>query len=277
MTTARAGLIGGSRGVQFFVDESFQQVAGRRVGALGCMAIPTGNYNRFCGAVFSIKREILGVENLSERELKGSNCFSRSLFRLRNSGTEPDYFKVMDQILTALARNGAIVFARWTDQPELLSLRNTRQDELTIPYQQLIRDFAYAQRIHGGGPRGAINLDQLGFKEDLHAACTIQNYIARSDTHSYLQSKLLQIPNYTHSAVSPGLQMADLIAFLAAQQTAPEERPELAEWWDQFAALSIDPPGTSRSGGKLRPSIGSFTSSPPSSASEVGPATPEGV
>jgi hypothetical protein len=56
-------------------------------------------------------------------------------------------------------------------------------------------------------------------------------------TGRYLRSHLLQIPNYTHSAVSPGLQVADLVAHLAAHQTDPTDRPELTRWWDRFAPL----------------------------------------
>jgi hypothetical protein len=85
--------------------------------------------------------------------------------------------------------------------------------------------------------RGSIFLDQLGHREDKHAACVLQNYIARSDQRIFLQRNLIQVPHYTHSAVSPGLQVADLVAYLAAQQAAPQHRPELGVWWAKFAAL----------------------------------------
>jgi hypothetical protein len=42
----------------------------------------------------------------------------------------------------------------------------------------------------------------------------------------------LQVPHFTRSAVSPGLQIADLIAYLAGQQVDPANRPELAPYWE---------------------------------------------
>jgi len=63
----------------FFIDESWQEIGGHEVGALGGVAIPEPEYNSFCREVFAIKRDELGARELSDCELKGNSCFARAL------------------------------------------------------------------------------------------------------------------------------------------------------------------------------------------------------
>lgn len=108
--------------------------------------------------------------------------------------------------------------------------------------------FAHLVRFKSRGHLGALFLDQLGHAEDMHAACTISNYLSRPKGSAWLRSYLLQVPHYTHSAVSPGLQAADLVAYLMAQQANSDQRPELKPWWDRFNALAWYQHGRTGSG-----------------------------
>lgn len=223
----------------FFVDESFQTVGGKPVGSLGAVGIPAENYNHFCGWVFKAKRELLGAQELADCELKGNSCFARAVFTREDAGKPSSLLAAVDRVLDGLKHNKAVVFALWTEQPSLLSLRNTTSTALTGPYTSLLHQFAGVVQQTVTGQRGTVYLDQLGHREDKHSACTIQNFIARTDSRVYLQRNLIQVPHYTHSAVSPGLQVADLVAYLAAHQTNPTERPELGSWWAKFTELAL--------------------------------------
>lgn len=240
----------------FFVDESFQTLGDRKVGALGAVAIPDGRYNHFCGWVFKTKRDHLGAAELLDCELKANTCFAKAAFtRQSQPGKESSLLTSVDSVLGGLRKDGAVVFAVWTDQPALLSLRNTNSTYLTQPYVMLLKTFAHFVQSQKTQERGAIFLDQLGHREDKHAACVLQNYIARSDDRMFLQRNLLQVPHYTHSAVSPGLQIADLVAYLGAQQMNPNHRPELAGWWAKFAVLGRYEYGAKNAAGKRRERI----------------------
>jgi hypothetical protein len=81
--------------------------------------------------------------------------------------------------------------------------------------------------------------DQVDHKQDRRAACAIQNWMTRSSYRHMLPRRFLQVPYFTHSALSPGLQSADLVAYLAAQQADPMFRPELGAWWDTFSELAM--------------------------------------
>lgn len=91
----------------------------------------------------------------------------------------------------------------------------------------------------------------------MHAACAIANYLARPKASRWISSYLLQVPHYTHSAVSPGLQAADLVAYLAARQVDTSVRPELKPWWDRFNELAWYQHGRTGSGApRLRKTTG---------------------
>lgn len=222
-----------------FVDESFQTIAGKKVGALGAVAIPTEHYNRFCAYVFKAKRERLGATELLEAELKATDFFSKSVFRDRDRGGRAGQRLVtIDDALRVLGELGGVTFAVWTDKPEVLSLRASDMHKLTEPYIALLtRVMGYVESRQGDG-RALLFFDQLGHQQDRRAACSIQNYLVRTDGRNRLRKSFIQIPHFTHSVVSPGLQMADLMAYLAARQAHPVERPELGEYWTKFAALA---------------------------------------
>jgi hypothetical protein len=60
----------------FFVDETWQKVGDRPVGALGAVALPQESYNDFCSAIYGMKKAVLGAEELMQSELKGQTCFA---------------------------------------------------------------------------------------------------------------------------------------------------------------------------------------------------------
>lgn len=69
----------------FFIDESWQNIGGQEIGALGGVGIPEPLYNHFCREVFAFKRDVLGAEELKDSELRGTSCFAKSAFRKREA------------------------------------------------------------------------------------------------------------------------------------------------------------------------------------------------
>lgn len=79
-----------SRFVLFFIDETWQEIGGEQVAALGAVAIKQGSYNAFCREVFAIKKNVLGATELGDSELKGAKCFAKRTFRRREEkGSRP--------------------------------------------------------------------------------------------------------------------------------------------------------------------------------------------
>ena len=63
----------------FFVDESWQTIGGVDVGALGAVAFPQSGYNAFCREFFSMKRDVLGAQELNHSEIRGQHAFREVL------------------------------------------------------------------------------------------------------------------------------------------------------------------------------------------------------
>ena len=212
----------------FFVDESWQTISGREIGALGGVGIPERRYNDFCREVFAFKRDVLGAKELSDCELKGSSCFAKSAFRHKESNGFSKLLDSADKMFKALDRYGAKVFAIWTSDPEMSLLKNAKTTAVSTPYKQLLFDMRAYIRNEAASRRGSINFDQRHATDDQATACAISNYLFK--TRGDWSSRFVQIPNFTVSAVSPGLQAADLMIYLAPHLADPSHRPELVPY-----------------------------------------------
>lgn len=92
-------------------------------------------------------------------------------------------------------------------------------------------------RASGAHRQGLLFFDHRGRSEDLNAAVAIQNFIVRIGAE--WPQLFMQVPHFTPSVVSPGLQAADLVAYLAAQQHNPEFRPELKDYWKRVRSIAF--------------------------------------
>lgn len=134
-------------GLLFFIDETWQEIEGRNVAALGGVAISQRGYNAFCREVFALKRDVLGAVELRDAELKGKKCFANRVFRRQREGHRTRLLEAADGLFGLLGRHHARTFVTWTTDPELISLRSTHTTQLSKAYiQQLFGFRAYMQR-----------------------------------------------------------------------------------------------------------------------------------
>lgn len=233
-----------------FVDETWQEVGGVKIGALGAVMIKSAGYNQFAKEVFAMKRRILGAEELSEKELKGKNCFSKNIFKRRADGRSTAWLDAAEKLLRTLKNFDARIAVVWTNNPDLLTLRQPDTVSLTKPYSELLTlGRAYMVR-EAKSKLASLNFDQRAVKEDSATACAITNYIYRAAP--LFQETFTAVPNFTVSAASPGLQAADLVAYLGAFYSDRTARPELDPYLDQLTAMRYE---WRRSNGKKRHTV----------------------
>lgn len=228
-----------------FIDETWQTVSNRRVGALGAVAIAQDRYNDFCGSFYAMKRDVLGASELMHSEIKGQTCFARAAFKRQQLHGDSHWLETADRLVGILAACQAKIFVTWTTNPELLQLRNPRPAQVSKPYKQLLFDLRALMERQAPGRLAVLNFDLRGTREDEATAAAIQNYLVR--TRDGWQNYFLCIPNFTVSSVSPGLQSADFVAFLGAR-LGRNDRPELAPYIARVRGLAYEfvPPGRSR-------------------------------
>jgi len=218
----------------FFVDETWQAIAGRDVAALGGVAIRQSSYNAFCREVFAMKKNILGAVELRDAELKGKKCFANRAFR-RRAERRSRLLDAADELFDILQKYGARTFVIWTVDPGLISLRSAQTTELSKAYKGLLYDFRAHMKGAAANRLGALNFDQRDLGSDEAATCAVQNFLVR--TRGDWDRHLLTVPSFTVSAVSPGLQAADLVAYLGAHEVDPSARPELEPYLEKVRAL----------------------------------------
>jgi hypothetical protein len=214
----------------FFIDETWQEVGSQEIGAMAAVAIPRNRYNAFCREIWQIKQNVLGANQLSDCEIKGNSCFAKSAFRRREYTGHSSLLQAAEETISAISKYRGCVFAIWTDDEQYLLLKNPNPSDLSPPYRDLLHDFKRRMELAPSSTqKGLLFFDHRGKREDLGAACAIQNFISRvGDDWPRL---FIQTPHFTPSAVSPGIQAADLIAYLAAHRHDTSVRPELQPYW----------------------------------------------
>jgi hypothetical protein len=217
-----------SAAMLFFVDESWQTIGTQDVGSLGAMALPQIAYNRFCREFFGMKRRILGAQELRDSEIRGQHAFSKSAFKRQELHSDSHWLAAIDALFRLLQRYDARTFVIWTKNPEYSTLRTSLTTNLSKPYKQLLFDFRAFMEREGRGRLGSLNFDQRGLREDAAVGTAVANFLVR--TNAGWDKYFVQIPNFTVSAVSPGLQAADVVAHLGAHLADPRVRPELGAY-----------------------------------------------
>jgi Protein of unknown function (DUF3800) len=226
-----------------FIDESWQTINGVKVAALGAVAIRASAYNKLSTAFFAMKQRLLEAEELSDKEIKGNINLAPAPFRRRAEQGSSHRLDAVDETFAILKSFRASAFAVWTTEEDHLPLRNKASTTLAAPYEEMLHDLRRMMRgvSASGGRKAMLFFDQRGHSEDLAMACAVQNYIMR--THYSWRKHFLQVPHFTRSAVSPGLQAADLVAYLAGRQVDPTSRPELTPYWEKVSRLGYVHPG----------------------------------
>jgi hypothetical protein len=227
----------------FFIDETWQVVSGRKTGALGAVAIPQDGYNAFCNAIYGMKRTVLGANELMHSELKGQHCFTKAAFKRQELHGDSHWLKAADRFFEILAIHHARVFVIWTSNPDLLTLRHPNTSAVSKPYKQLLFDFRALMENEVPGRLGSLTFDLRGTRADEATAGAMQNYMVR--TRGGWERHFICVPNFTVSSVSPGLQAADMVAYLGARLGTrrsrghqADERPELKCYIDRMLGLT---------------------------------------
>jgi hypothetical protein len=222
--------------VLVFIDETWQKIGTRDVGALGAVAIPQSAYDGFCREVFAWKSRILGAVELNDKELKGTNLFAKAAFRREALHGDSTMLAAAREVFGSLRKYRANAFVVWTHDPSLLTLRNPSTTSLSDPYKALLYDLRGFLRAGPTRQVCSLNFDQRTVREDEGTACAVQNLLVRSSGD--WRRRFMHVPNFTVSSVSPGLQSADVITYLGPFFSDEAVRPELHPYLEQLRQLA---------------------------------------
>jgi hypothetical protein len=143
-----------------------------------------------------------------------------------------------DKMLKAIKRHQGKVFLIWTSHSTYSLLNNPHPEELSEPYRQLLLDMRALMRKQSPRTRGALTFDQRHQREDEATACAISNYFFRA--RGDWDKRFIQVPTFASSAISPGLQAADLVVYLGPHLADHDQRPELAPYIQEIQSLRFE-------------------------------------
>lgn len=183
--------------------------------------------------MFAWKARILGAVELNDCELKGSTVFAKAAFKRQAANGDSKMLQAASELFGSLRKYRARAFVVWTQDQTLLTLRNPSTTALSDPYKALLYDLrAYMRTCRRR--LAHLNFDQRQVGNDEATACAIQNLLVRARGWR----SFLHVPNFTVSSVSPGLQAADIVAYLGARFSDAGDRPELGPFLDELRAMA---------------------------------------
>lgn len=191
------------------------------------------------------------IEGMARRLLSVYESWLDWAAGLRNTSVPPAYEEVLET--TACLIDGPVLSVReFIDHvahetarlPELAA-DGTDEHPITLTFELKLdiedevvdrNDFRALMENEAPGHLGSLNFDLRGTRADEATAGAIQNYMVR--TRGGWESHFLCVPNFTVSSVSPGLQAADVIAYLGAHLAPGQDRPELQPYVDRMRGLT---------------------------------------
>lgn len=271
----------------YFVDESGIDLREAPYLVLAGVGIPEREVWPFAQAFVGLKEEILRMSPSAVYEVKGTKLLNRRVFRqaqLRPSLPEEDRSRAVEIVLndTRQGRNPtfygllALAQAKLEFVHRVLDLAGTFG--MTIfasvvprdaPQQRdrsfLRKDFAYLfQRIHchvcdgHDHEHGVLIFDEQDPALSRSLLDQINRYFGETERGKQRASRMIPMPFFVHSELTPAIQLADLVGYIVnwglrmPRMSAPM-RDELKPYADKVFALRYQ--GKEVPTGKRRPAI----------------------
>jgi hypothetical protein len=218
-----------------FIDESWQtNIAGNRVASLAAVAVPAEKHNELARRVFNMKKKHFGVAEMTEAELKGDKLFKKYAFRCRERFGYSRNLSCVEDMFSLCRELGLLSFATITSNPKHMSLTTGTKRLLTTPYSYLMEriDRCMAERLPGR--MANVLFDSRGLGTDEPLAVAFSNFLFRSPVGQQ-HTRILATPFFVVSRLTPGIQIADVFAYVAAQVL--DGRPECQPYYQRLQDL----------------------------------------
>jgi hypothetical protein len=204
----------------FFVDESWSaDDYDPKFGVLLGVLVKDEDLGKFDKFIFNVRKKYYGSDQAKNKdfELKGSKLLNKYILKLyQTNQTIPKNICIVKEMINYPTVSSlymkifaSTVFSVTDDHPPLLS-PNPRS--LSDPFKKLIENVSTAAQEDVPGRKVTLVFDQrIGVQKDI--AIAIYNYVA-----GMRLSNIEIFPYFAVSNVSPGVQFADVMAYLLAKK-----------------------------------------------------------
>jgi hypothetical protein len=200
-----------------FVDESWQEAGNEQIGVLAAAIGPKAEFGELGRLLFRVRKKYYGEDQARNlrSELKGKDLFTKLAFKQHQAGYSKN-LSIAREVLEWVAQSairfiGICVYG--DTKPPLLS---PDLKLLSPPFRELcVRILAHVPE----NQTAQLIFDQrLGAQEEISIA--VHNYLAGIPGNT----RLLPFPLIGVSNVWPGLQLADIAAFVLGKYSAGDDR-----------------------------------------------------
>ena len=215
-----------------YVDESYQAPnVPNCKSTFAAVCVPEDTYRRFDTDLFKLKKHFWKIQQPSDLELKGRLLLNKNALEL------PKNREFIRQ-LTALMKEYSIVpFA--VVQDGSLQLSGIQDDLLPQLYRGVLhRVDRYVSENHSQ-QSAILFFDGIDHKTNQKIAISFNNFMFRHVRGTKL-THVLPVPNFSDSKVTPGIQLADVVAYCVNERYISHfaADPHLEEAFEEFRELT---------------------------------------
>jgi len=213
-----------------FVDESYdERDVPHPKSTFSAMLIQERRYREFDMKLFELKRHFWKVTNPYDMELKGRKLLNERVLSL------PKNRDFVEQFITLCKEVGVVFFAVVQEGTFTLA---SESDKLPGLYRALLRRVNTFMEDKHTDDQAVFFFDGIDHRTNQKIAISFSNFMYRH--HRGQASKnILPTPFFCDSEVSPGIQMADVIAYCVNQRYGGR-RGRLEDIFQRFRELSYN-------------------------------------
>jgi Protein of unknown function (DUF3800) len=212
-----------------FVDESYRKAADPNArSTFSAVCIREENYRNLERKLFELNRHFWKIENSYDFELKGRLILSERALEL------PKTREFVSQLVTLCGEVELVPFA--VVQYGTFTLAS-ESDRLPNLYRGLLKRVSFFMEERYPGGHAVFFFDGIDHKTNRKVAISFKNFMQK---HAWGRActNILTTPFFCDSVVSPGIQIADVIAYCTNERYVGR-RGYLEDYFKQFRSLTF--------------------------------------
>ncbi len=222
------GNIGGDR-MLVYLDESYRQEGTPNCKSTSAaVCIQEDRYREFDTDLYKLKKLYWKIQSPSDLELKGRLLLSERAITL------PKNREFMRQLIALMKEYSVVPFA--VVQDGYLSLAMIK-DRFPGIYRAILRRVDRLMEEKFSNDHAVVFFDEIDHGMNQKIAVSFNNFLFRHSSGMHFRH-ILPVPNFSDSSVTPGIQLADVLAYCVNERYVGR-RGHLEEYFSQLRDLAF--------------------------------------
>jgi hypothetical protein len=215
-----------------YLDESYREAKTPNCkSTIAAICIPEAKYRAFELDLFRLEKHFWKVQEPTDLELKGRLLMSEHAIEL------PKNREFIRQLIALLKEYGIVPFAVVEDGS--IPLATLKPDHLPALYRAILRRIDRFMVEKQPDDHAILFFDGIDHQTNQKVAVSFTRYMFRHQAGIQHQH-ILPVPNFSDSLVTPGIQLADVIAYcMNERHVGHAKRGHLEDFFLEFRNLTF--------------------------------------